>query len=260
LKKRKIGKDKDVVELYLAHRGLESMHDLKRFRNLQRIWLNGNKFRRLGCFQSNFYLTEVYLQDNMLIEVNGLLRHLTCLEVLMLNGNQLTKLTDVVHELRAMQRLHDLNLFNNPLAQDYDYRSYVIHRIKSLKILDRREVLQAERIKAQKKYEPDREMVKETVSFGRRVDGPPQKVFYPPSSATFASPDTDNGKDHSFKECRSPTPFGKEALESAIEDRSLRRSIVQYSTFDWSSVQLSEDKRLGREPAEQPRILTVRFR
>ncbi|XP_048584218.1 leucine-rich repeat-containing protein 72 isoform X2 [Nematostella vectensis] len=242
------------------------MHDLKRFRNLQRIWLNGNKFRRLGCFQSNFYLTEVYLQDNMLIEVNGLLRHLTCLEVLMLNGNQLTKLTDVVHELRAMQRLHDLNLFNNPLAQDYDYRSYVIHRIKSLKILDRREVLQAERIKAQKKYEPDREMVKETVSFGRRVDGPPQKVFYPPSSATFASPDTDNVRlsrpspQQPSSASQAETSSGKEALESAIEDRSLRRSIVQYSTFDWSSVQLSEDKRLGREPAEQPRILTVRFR
>ena len=30
------------------------------------------------------------------------------------------------------------DLFGNPLAQDYDYRNYVIHNIKSLQRLDRR--------------------------------------------------------------------------------------------------------------------------
>ena len=34
--------------------------------------------------------------------------------------------------------LHFTDLFGNPLAQDYDYRNYVIHNIKSLQRLDRR--------------------------------------------------------------------------------------------------------------------------
>lgn len=48
--------------------------------------------------------------------------------------------------------------------------------------------------------------------------------------------------------------------EAAIEKRSLQRSIVQYSTFDWSTVPLSEEKRLAKGETKQPRILTVRFR
>jgi len=52
----------------------------------------------------------------------------------------------------------------------------------------------------------------------------------------------------------------KDVIDAAIEKRSLQRSIVQYSTFDWSTVPLSEEKRLSREEPKQPRILTVRFR
>ena len=36
---------------------------------------------------------------------------------------------------------HFLDLFGNPLAQDYDYRNYVIHNIKSLERLDRRGIV-----------------------------------------------------------------------------------------------------------------------
>ena len=45
----------------------------------------------------------------MLVELNGSLHHLTCLQVLLLNGNQLVKLTDIVHELKAMQCLKTLS-------------------------------------------------------------------------------------------------------------------------------------------------------
>jgi len=37
-------------------------------------------------------------------------------------------------------------------------------------------------------------MVKETVAFGRHVDGPPKKVYTPPPSGTFESFGFDNGK------------------------------------------------------------------
>ena len=43
------------------------------------------------------------------MSITGSLRHLTELQVLMLQGNQLKHLTDVIHELGKMQRLHVLS-------------------------------------------------------------------------------------------------------------------------------------------------------
>ena len=70
------------------------------------------QIRKLTCLSSNYQLRELYLQDNLMVELNGCLKHLTCLQVLLLNGNQLLKLTDVIHELRAMQCLKKLSRCN----------------------------------------------------------------------------------------------------------------------------------------------------
>lgn len=43
------------------------------------------------------------------MDITGSLRHLTELQVLMLQGNQLKHLTDVIHELGRMQRLQVLS-------------------------------------------------------------------------------------------------------------------------------------------------------
>jgi Leucine-rich repeat (LRR) protein len=43
------------------------------------------------------------------VDITGSLRHLTELQVLMLQGNQLKHLTDVIHELGRMQRLQVLS-------------------------------------------------------------------------------------------------------------------------------------------------------
>lgn len=72
------------------------------------------------------------------------------------------------------------------------------------------EITNAERDKARKKYESHREIVKETVAFGRHVDGPPKKVFTPPPSGTFESFGFDNGMRAFYPErlyaCRQTTP------------------------------------------------------
>lgn len=263
LKRCGITKDKDVSELYLANRGLEEVKDFEKYRNLQIVWLNGNKIRKLTCFSSNYQLRELYLQDNLMMELNGCLKHLTCLQVLLLNGNQLLKLTDVVHELRAMQCLKKLNLFGNPLAQEYDYRSYVVHHLPSVELLDRKEITKEERDKARKKYEPEREKVKESVAFGRRADGPPKRVYAPPPSATFESLgfDQDDQDEQESRISESITSDNGNVLEEAIKRRGLQRSVMQYSTFDWSSIPLSQERRLAPDSIpDQPRILTVRFR
>lgn len=98
--------------------------------------------------------------------------------------------------------LHSADLFGNPLAQDYDYRNYVIHNIKSLQRLDRRgilffialslwflsnidvfhdryfsEILKKERVIAQKRYGDEcYERLKETLAFGSRVPTTESKV------------------------------------------------------------------------------------
>ena len=50
-------------------------------------------------------------------------------------------------------------------------------------------------------------------------------------------------------------------VEKAMKRRALQRSVMQYSTFDWSSIPLSQERRLVPESVpDTPRILTVRFR
>ncbi|KAK2552832.1 Leucine-rich repeat-containing protein 72 [Acropora cervicornis] len=172
---------------YAESKGLEEVPDFRQFKNLQFLWLNKNKLRNLNCFDGNYQLRELYLQDNMIAALNGSLRHLTCLQVLLLNGNQLLKLTDVIHELRAMQSLETLNLFANPLAQDYDYRSYVIHHVPSLQLLDRKEISKAEKSKAKKKYDAERDCMKESLAFGRRGYCSQERVYSPSLSRTDES-------------------------------------------------------------------------
>ncbi|XP_074624748.1 leucine-rich repeat-containing protein 72-like isoform X2 [Acropora palmata] len=262
MRKCSVTKEKDVAEIYLADRGLEEVPDFRRFKNLQFLWLNKNKLRKLNCFDGNYQLRELYLQDNMIAALNGALRHLTCLQVLLLNGNQLLKLTDVIHELRAMQSLETLNLFANPLAQDYDYRSYVIHHVTSLQLLDRKEISKAEKNKAKKKYDAERDCMKESLAFGRRGYCSQERVYSPSLSRTDESCHHSQGENHreKIKGVESLTSCGS-SLDEVIKKRGFQRSVMQYSTFDWSSVPLSEEKRLAAENVPvQPRILTVRFR
>ena len=73
----------------------------------------GNIFqlRRLDCLRDNFQLAELYLQNNQLVEVFGALQHLTCLQVLMLHNNQLTKLDRLLKEFKKMQCLKTLSKY-----------------------------------------------------------------------------------------------------------------------------------------------------
>lgn len=69
------------------------------------------QLRRLTCLSHNFQIAELYLQDNQLTAITGTLHHLTCLQVLMLHNNQLTKLDKVVKEFKKMQVLKTLSKF-----------------------------------------------------------------------------------------------------------------------------------------------------
>lgn len=105
--------------------------------------------------------------------------------------------------------------------------------------------------------------MKQTVAFGRRADGPPKQVYHPPPSGMLESFcfDEDDGEEQNGEGSDDALSDHKAILEESMKRRGLQRSVMQYSTFDWSSIPLSQERRLVPESVpDQPRILTVRFR
>ncbi|XP_046852740.1 leucine-rich repeat-containing protein 72-like [Xenia sp. Carnegie-2017] len=238
-----------VVELYFGLRGLQQIDSLGKFKNLQRLWLNQNKLRKVDCLHDNFRLTELYLQHNLLVSITGCLRHLTELQVLMLQGNQLKYLTEVIQEFVRMHRLRVLNLFGNPLAQDYCYRNYVINGIRSLHCLDRREILKKERDEARRHYGEDYYNRDESIAFGSRIAHCMEKTRTQLSQVDSSCRRTLCSKDKRI--CDS---------ESKAKN-ALQRSTMQYKYFDWSSMPSSEERRLNPDASDKPiKILTVNIK
>ncbi|XP_064634984.1 leucine-rich repeat-containing protein 72-like [Lineus longissimus] len=256
LEANKVKRDDDVIELYISNKELNDVSDLSRFKNLQRLWLSGNKLRRIKCLQTNFRITELYLQNNQLVEITGALHHLDNLQTLMLHNNQLTKLERVIKELNKMQDLKVLNLFNNPVAQESEYRLYTIHHIPSLELLDRHEVLTSERVRAKKLYDQVNESVRDTIAFGRRTAGDPG-IFYPSNAEKLELTKPEDWEvGNNFY--RNHPPF--ENPEDAVNTRLLKKSVMQYSSLDWSKVPRSDERRMSDQAFGTPQIVTVKFR
>ncbi|XP_060557089.1 leucine-rich repeat-containing protein 72-like isoform X1 [Ruditapes philippinarum] len=254
LKERGIKKDKDVEELYLAKQNLSECVELTRFKYLRSLWLNKNRLRDISCLDNNFQLAELYLQNNQLTDIAGVLQHLTSLKVLMLHNNQLTKLDKVVKEFNKMQCLKILNLFNNPVAQEPDYRLYVIHSVPSVELLDRQEVLKSEKEAGKKIYEQEQEKIRETVAFGRRSEGPPN-LYYPGKDQPLTKFDTRDLGNSFLRD--SPLYMSS---DDACNARRLKKSVTLYTTFDWSKVPRIEERRQTDTVFDSPEIITHVYR
>ncbi|XP_005096714.1 leucine-rich repeat-containing protein 72 [Aplysia californica] len=256
LQRRGVKRDKDVEELYLSNRNLVEMIDLKRFRYLKKLWANGNKLRRANFLSVNFRLSELHLHDNQLSDISGCLRQLTCLTTLTLHNNQLTKLDKVMKEFDRMNALSCLNLFNNPIAQEPEYRLFVINSVPSLTLLDRSEVTKSERDISRRIYRQSEEKVKDRVAFGRKSQGPPNLYFPSTPRKSFAlRPDTAEIANNYLK--NNPS-FSNP--EEAVNTRRLKKSLTMYSSFDWGKVPRIEDRRRSAVQFGSPRIITQVYR
>ncbi|XP_072019752.1 leucine-rich repeat-containing protein 72-like [Amphiura filiformis] len=261
MKSQRLTKDLQVTQLFLAESGLCDVCDLGQFRDLQEVWANGNKLRRISFLTINYRISHLFLQDNELVDICGALSHLTNLQVLMLQSNQLTKLEPTIKEFKVMQALHTLNLSNNPLAQESEYRHYTIHYIPSLKLLDRSEILKSERDTAGRLYQQDRQAVKDTIAFGRRcTDDSVREEERSPSPPPPMSGRNVEPSNRPVADNFASSP--RESPEEAVAERALKRSVMQYSHFDWSKVPKAEEKRLNKDavPSNKSQIVTVRFR
>ncbi|NXC51262.1 LRC72 protein, partial [Penelope pileata] len=250
-------KNVDVSELYLAGQGLSSIPSLSPFRRLRCLWVNNNKMQDLTFLKKNYCLTELYLNDNELVDISGALKDLCSLQVLLLHNNQLKQLGGTVKELKGITSLQMLNLFHNPLAHDPGYRLYVIHHLPSVQLLDRKSVTQRERELAFHNYSLERSRVVESIGFGKRVTARPGTAIghgsgtrpagrlVMPSGCEFGS--------HTNK-----VPF--ENPEDAVLLRAMTRSVMEFSSLDWNKVPTCQERRLKHKAEESPEKLTIQFR
>ena len=148
-----VGHAKDIIELHLGNRNIDKIGQFETFKNLEVLWLNKNKIRTVSGLGENKRIRALYLQDNRIESVSGSIPSMTSLQVLLLNGNRIKHLADTIKQLKLLTSLEQLNLCNNPCAEESNYRRFVIFHMPWLKILDRHEVKETERADAKAFYE-----------------------------------------------------------------------------------------------------------
>lgn len=138
----------ECTEVYLSDLGGATVSEyFKRFPNVEVIWFNGNRLSRIENLEENFRIKEVYVQDNMLVSLSGI-RTFKFLRVLLASNNQIRNLDKQLAFLTRFAFLNKLDLFDNPVAEEPDYRLRLIYNIPQVEILDRHTVKVHERIKA----------------------------------------------------------------------------------------------------------------
>jgi len=158
---------KACKELYLGSKGIEKLRGFEGFVNLESLWLDQNKLKKINHLDANFRIKALYAQDNQICTLHGSLPAFTFLETLDLSNNQLRDLDKQLKVLEKFQFLRTLNLKGNPLVEEPDYRLTVIHHMPQLHVLDQHVVTDAERRKAKANIGGD--MQSRSVAFMQRV-------------------------------------------------------------------------------------------
>jgi len=117
----------------------------------QVIDFTDNEILKIDNFPLMLKLEVLLFADNRICKIaRGLGKLLPKLECIVLTNNKLSKLKD----LMALSEfpLTFLSLIGNPVAKLPDYRSFVIHRLPNLKVLDYQKVKKAERAAAKVKF------------------------------------------------------------------------------------------------------------
>lgn len=139
------------TELHLGNRKITDLCGFEAFSNLTTLWINNNRIAELVGLENNFRLRNLYAHGNRIKYLEG-----SCLEVfkflnnLTLNDNHLEVIQDVIDALKHLRHLESLDLFNNPIAQEDNYRLLIIGELPWLHVLDRKSITDEERRDAKK--------------------------------------------------------------------------------------------------------------
>ncbi|NWX27851.1 LRC72 protein, partial [Notiomystis cincta] len=246
-----------LLFFFSSTRGLRSIPSLSQFHKLRYLWINNNKIQDLSFLVKNYCLTELYLNNNELTDISGALKHLCSLQILFLHNNELKNLGKTVKELKGMISLQTLNLFQNPLAYDPDYRLYVIYFLPSVQLLDRKLVTQRERESALHLCNPKRAWVMQSVAFGKRVDTSLRTTV---GSSRCTQPARRPIMPSGIYNIRRKGILPFEDPKDAVLVRAMTRSLMEFSSMDWNKVATCQERRLKTKAEEPPEKLTVQFR
>jgi non-ribosomal peptide synthetase component F len=133
-------------ELHLGSHGIDYIRDFEKFISLNTLWLNHNKIKNIIGLEQNFRIQKLYMHGNRLKKLNlGCFSPFKFLRTLTLNGNFLDDCDNVISELKGLRHLTHLDLFDNPIAQEDNYRLRILGELLYLEVLDRHEVSAEER-------------------------------------------------------------------------------------------------------------------
>ncbi|RAL43274.1 hypothetical protein DM860_015164 [Cuscuta australis] len=112
------------------------------------IDLSDNEIVKLENFPYLNRLGTLLMNNNRITRINPKIgEFLPKLHTLVLTNNRLTNLSEI-DPLASLPKLHFLSLIDNNITKKPNYRLYVIHKLKSLRLLDFRKVKQRERLEA----------------------------------------------------------------------------------------------------------------
>ncbi|KAF5746345.1 U2 small nuclear ribonucleoprotein A' [Tripterygium wilfordii] len=112
------------------------------------IDLSDNEIVKLENFPNLNRLGTLIINNNRITRINpNIGEFLPKLHSLVLTNNRLVNLVEI-DPLASLPRLQFLSLLDNNITKKPNYRLYVIHKLKSLRVLDFRKVKNKERVEA----------------------------------------------------------------------------------------------------------------
>eukprot|EP00164_Ancoracysta_twista_P005799 GFYU01007974.1.p1 GENE.GFYU01007974.1~~GFYU01007974.1.p1 ORF type:complete len:506 (-),score=184.98 GFYU01007974.1:197-1648(-) len=166
-------------ELFMGHKGIERLTGFDIFPKLENLWLNDNQIDLVEGLEENFRLRCLYLQNNKITTLKGAVKNNRFLQILLISNNRLRNMARTIDAIKHLQFLEKLELFGNPLAEEHNYRLYVIHKMPSLKVLDRHVITDIERQEAHDLYVG---AMAEKIAFGKKIEVY-EKPIIPPKDA-----------------------------------------------------------------------------
>ncbi|KAL8166541.1 hypothetical protein V2J09_008040 [Rumex salicifolius] len=131
------------------------------------IDLSDNEIVKLENFPYLNRLGTLLINNNRITRINPAIgEFLPKLHTLVLTNNRLVNLVDI-DPLSSLPKLQFLSLMDNLVTKKPNYRLYVIHKLKQLRLLDFRKVKQKERLEAENLFsskEAEEEAKKEAVN------------------------------------------------------------------------------------------------
>uniref|UniRef100_A0A131YSJ3 Probable U2 small nuclear ribonucleoprotein A' n=1 Tax=Rhipicephalus appendiculatus TaxID=34631 RepID=A0A131YSJ3_RHIAP len=186
------------------------------------IDLSDNEIRKLDGFPVLKRLKSLMLNNNRICRIaENLQEHLPALETLVLTNNQIQNLGDL-DPLASIKTLTYLSLMKNPVTVKRHYRSYIIHRIPQLRVLDFRRIKQKERLEAQQLFKGKRgkQLEKEVGVVSGGGAGPIRSSGSSNSAASAQPPPPGAG----------PTPPASSSRSSQLE--ALKQAMSRATTLD----------------------------